>query len=391
MRLDLLSLGLLPPMPAAFCGHNDLDLLEPARFVSADGVPEPVSVETDRSELANALAVANASYGHADPPGQAALLADPATQVVVTGQQPGLFGGPLYTLSKAIAAARWAERLRSVGVPAVSVFWVATEDHDFAESSRATFFVGGHAETVTLGPDPSPLMPVGMRALGDGVTEALQRLREATRSERVTEWLDVLSQWYKPSARFGEAFARLLCHLLGERCPLLLDAMNPVVKEAEAPLMRRMVEERSRIQAAVMEREHRIEARGYRLQVRPQPEASPLFLFHQGARRRVLWREDGRFGLRGLPDFAADPDELLATLDDNPGVVSPGVLARPVIQDALLGSCLSLLGPGELSYLPQVAPLYEVLGVRPPSLALRPQIMVLEEFQEADYKSSEFR
>ena len=381
MHLDLLSLGLLPPMPAAFCGGNDLDLLEPLRFVSGDGMPDLADAHLDRSALAEALAVANASYGHVDAQGQAALLADPATQVVVTGQQPGLFGGPLYTLSKAVAAARWADRLRSVGIPAVSVFWVATEDHDFVESSRATFLVGGRPETVTLGEDTAPLMPVGMRVLGEGVTVALQQLRDASRSERFADWLDVVEQWYTPSARFGEAFSRLLCHLLGDRSPLLLDAMNPAVKEAEAPWMRTLVEQRGRLQAAVMDREERIGSRGYRLQVNPQPEASPLFLYQQGARRRIIWLEGGRWGLRGLPEFSAEPEELLSILDENPGVVSPGVLARPAMQDALLGTCMSILGPGELSYLPQAAPVYEVLGISPPSVSLRPQIMVLEEFQ----------
>jgi bacillithiol biosynthesis cysteine-adding enzyme BshC len=376
-RIDLIAAGLLPPLPRAFVEGRDLDLLAPLGFAATvDDLPAPVS-PPDRSELAAALATANAGYGHPAAGAMAARLADPATRVVVTGQQPGLFGGPLYTLSKAVAAALWAERLEAAGQPAVAVFWVSTEDHDFREVAQATFLGPQGAERLELGEDPEPLTPVGMRSFGAALDGLFERLRRLGGGERWEEWVERLAGWYRPDARFGEAFSRLLAHLLGGRCPLLMDAMLPAVKVAQRPWLRRVVERRRQIEAAFAERDEMITGRGYELQVKPQPGASPLFVIHGRARRRVEWRGTDRFTLRGADGFDEKVDWLLRAIDENPSVVSPGVMARAAMQDAILGTSVLVFGPGEVSYIPQVAPIYEQLGVAPPRVYARPQALVL--------------
>src|SRR5262245_45798200 len=118
----------LAPLPAALARGRDLDLLLPMRFATPGAAPEIVAPTVDRGALAQALASANAGYAHAAAAALAAKLADPKTRLVVTGQQPGLFGGPLYALTKMVAAVRWAEELERQGAPALAVFWVATED-----------------------------------------------------------------------------------------------------------------------------------------------------------------------------------------------------------------------------------------------------------------------
>lgn len=379
--LDLVEAGLLPPLPAAVVAGRDLDLLAPLRLVTPGEIPETEPSVVDRQELAAGLAAANAAYGH---PGAAALtrrLADPVTRVVVTGQQPGLLGGPLYTLSKAVAATLWAERLEAARIPAVPVFWVATEDHDFREVSQSVFLAASGPRIFSLGEDPEPLLPVGMRSLGEEVNVVLGDLGEVMPGERFAEWVETLGRWYRPEARFGEAFCRLLVHLLGGRCPLLVDAMLPAVKAAERPWLEQLVAKRQEIDRAFAETDSRIEERGYDLQIRPQPGSSPLFLLHARARRRIEWMAEERMVLRGCHDVDEPVSWLEMTIEENPGVVSPGVQARPLIQDAILGTSLQVLGPGELSYMPQVAPLYDLLGVPAPAMALRPQILVLESRQ----------
>ena len=379
--MDLLAAGLLPSLPASFLSGGDLDLLAPLAFTAGPELP-PLPAGTpaveSRRGLAEALATANAAYGHPRARDLARRLADPATRVVAAGQQPGLLGGPLYTLVKAVAAARWAERLEAAGQPAVAVFWVATEDHDFRELSRASLLTAEGPRTFTLGADPSPLMPVGMRTLGESVTEVLAAIAAATPGDRYAAWVERLAAWYRPEARFGEAFCRLFAHLLGERCPLLLDAMLPAVKAAERPWLGRLIEARREVDAALKEADRRIREAGHPLQVPPQPGASPLFLLRRGERRKVEWEGDDGFSLRGQGEGAEPVANLLEIVEENPGVVSPGVLARPVLQDALLGTALFVAGPGELSYLPQAAPLYRLLDVPAPAVALRPQVLVLE-------------
>ncbi|MEZ5330507.1 MAG: bacillithiol biosynthesis cysteine-adding enzyme BshC [Thermoanaerobaculia bacterium] len=376
--VDLSAAGLLPPLPAAFLDGRDLDLLAPLSFAASDATQRAVAPDVDREDLARGLAEANDAYGHPAASDLAQRLAAPQTLVVVTGQQPGLFGGPLYTLTKAVAASLWAERLTAAGRPAVAVFWIATEDHDWRESSWAAFETPEGLLRLDLGEDPAPLAPLGMRTLGAEVEPALARLREAVPGDEAAARISTLGGRYRPAARFGEAFARLLVDLLGDRCPLLLDSMLPAVKRAEAPWLERLVERREEVGDALAAADRRIVQAGYPLQVEPQPGLSPLFALRGGERRRVEWNGDGGWLLRGAEGGPRPVAELLETVRENPGVVSPGVLARPLVQDAILGTAVQVMGPGEVSYLPQLAPLYSLLGVAAPLVALRPQALVLE-------------
>jgi len=393
-------------------GGSDLDLLAPLRFLAPGQLPSLPSTPAvsapagaapagagSRAELAAALLASNRSYGHLGADGACKRLADPATRVVVAGQQPGLFGGPLMTFAKLVAAARWAAALEAAGEPAVAVFWVATEDHDYAEVASATVLTAGGPRSFDLGPDTQPLLPVGMRALSPAVTEVLRAIAEAVPGERYAEWLRTLGRWYQPEARFGESFCRVMAHMLGSRCPLLLDAMHPALKQAEKPWLARLIERRGQLADALARQDAAVQARGYELRVNPQPGASPLFLLRHGQRRRIEWRGEDGFALRGTDATerttgaagtagAAGDDgsvggvggvgELLRILDENPSVVSPGVLARPAIADAVLGTTLQVLGPGELSYMPQAAAVYGVLEIAAPCVALRPQTLILD-------------
>lgn len=381
LRVDLAANGLLPSLPAAFVAGRDLDLLAPLRFAAPGARPAGPARPGDRRELAAELAVANRGYGHPEADRLARKLADPATRVVVTGQQPGLLGGPLYALAKAVAAARWAAELEAAGEPAVAVYWIATEDHDWAEISSVVVPTPDGPRTFDLGPDPEPLAPVGMRALGPQAAEVLSALAAAIPGERYAEWLAQVGRWYRPDARFGEAFARLMAGMLGPRCPLLLDAMHPALKSAQRPWLRRVIERRAAIEEALAAQDSLVESRGHSLQVSPQRGASPLFLLSRGERRRIEWRGESGWALRGREDAGRTIDELLQIVEENPGVVSPGVLARAALQDAVLGTFLQILGPGELSYMAQVAAVYPVLEVEAPWVALRPQTLVLEGHQ----------
>lgn len=380
LQVDLAANGLLARLPAALLAGNDLDLLAPLRLMTPAEITERPHITAfpgARRELAEALAVSNRGYGHPDADRLARKLADPATRVVVTGQQPGLFGGPLYAFAKMVAAARWAAELEAQGEPAVAVFWVATEDHDFAEAASTVVLTPEGPRRFDLGEDPEPLAPLGMRTLGPAIEGVLRGVAEAVPGELYADWLQTLSRWYRPDARFGEAFSRLLAHMLGSRCPLLLDAMHPALKAAQRPWLRRLVEKRDAIEEALAAQDAEVERRGYDLQIAPQRGLSPLFLLRHGERRRIEWRGADRFTLRGRNEEGT-VEELLRTIDENPGVVSPGVLARPAVQDAVLGTALQVMGPAEVSYLTQAAPVYRLLEIEAPWVALRPQTLVLE-------------
>jgi bacillithiol biosynthesis cysteine-adding enzyme BshC len=397
LRVDLAAAGVLPPLPRAFLGGSGLDLLAPLRFLPPGQLPALAAVPaaagraaaagSSRAELASALLASNRAYGNLNADHACRRLADPATRVVAAGQQAGLFGGPLLTFAKLMAAARWAAALEAAGEPAVAVFWVATEDHDYSEVASAAVLTAEGPRSFDLGPDTQPLMPVGMRSLSPAVTEVLRAIGEALPGEGFAEWLQTLARWYRPEARFGEAFCRVVASMLGPHCPLLLDAMHPALKTAERPWLGRLIERRGELGEAYARQEAAVTGRGYELRVTPQPGASPLFLLRDGQRRRIEWRGDAGFALRGEPGADRPPErppgaasvaELLRIVDENPSVVSPGVLARPAIADAVLGTTLQVLGPGELSYMPQAAAVYPLLEIEAPWVALRPQTLVLD-------------
>lgn len=369
----------------AFIEGRNLDLLAPLEFHRPGTDLELYPRQIDRRALAEEMARANTSYGHPRAEEQAALLADPATVVIVTGQQAGLFGGPLFSLTKMVGAAKWAASLRDQGVPAVAVFWVATEDHDYAEIAHCTLQKGAvqdvlETRRVELQADAQPLMPVGMRTLGSTVESVLAETAEIYQGEHAAVTLRALQSFYRPDARIGEAFARFMVWMLKARAPLLLDSMLPALKEAERPWLKALVERRGEVATVLSAAEARVQASGLKLQVKAQPEASLLFQLCGNRRCRIVWSGDRSYELRGAEESEAAPrsvEELLKTIDENPAVISPGVLARPLVQDAVLGSSLQLMGPGELSYMTQASALYSLFDIDPPATALRPQIMVL--------------
>jgi bacillithiol biosynthesis cysteine-adding enzyme BshC len=386
LSVDLLAAGRLSGLPAALLGDRDSDLLAPARWRVPGALPAtPPALSPDqlaaRARLAGALAERNADYGHPRAAALAERLAQAATQVVVTGQQPGILGGPLYTLTKAMAAANLAAALERQGQPAVAVFWIASEDHDWAEATWTAVPTPQGARRFDLGPDPEPLTPLGLRRLGDRMPELLAGLAEAVPGERYAGWLARLGTIYHPQASFGEAFARLMVELLGPACPLLVDAMDPALKRAEVPWLERLIDRRAELAAAQEAVEAQILARGHRLQVAPQAGASPLFLLDGRARRRIAWDGPEGYHLRGGRDATQPVAALRALASTHPERLSPGVLARPAVQDAVFGTSLLVLGPGEVAYLPQVAPAYATLEIATPAVVLRPQALVLDRHQ----------
>jgi bacillithiol biosynthesis cysteine-adding enzyme BshC len=332
-----------------------------------------------RAEVAAGLAVTNAAYGHPRAAELAERLAEDGVRVVITGQQAGLFGGPLLTLVKAAAAVRWAEALTAAGQPAVALFWMATEDHDYDEVARVAWpGDDGALAELELGADPSPLMPVGLRSLGAGITPVLEALARAGDDLPYQSTVARLAAWHRPSARFGEAFARLLVAVLGDRAPLVVDALLPELKRAERPILRAFVEQRHALDQATAAAEQRLVAAGRTLQVAPQPGVSPLFLLVGPHRRRIAWSGAEHWTVRGGDPEPREIAELLEIIEGNPAVISPGVLARPVVQDAVFGTSLQVLGAAELAYLEQVAPAYELLAVAPPAVVKRPSALVID-------------
>ncbi|GIU79021.1 MAG: putative cysteine ligase BshC [Bryobacteraceae bacterium] len=323
---------------ARFYRHDPFSLtgwLEAAREArAAEGAP--------RRDVAEALAAVN--------PQSAALqkLADPATVAVVTGQQAGLFGGPAYTLYKALTAVHVARRLEEAGQPAVPVFWIASEDHDLIEVSRAHVFdtrlrivrleaAAGEGRGRPVGTIPIPHPPVeALAAAMEGflhADEALALVRDA----------------YRPGRTFSESFLALLEPLLRPYGMVFLDPLEPRLRRLAAPLLERAWARREELGQALALRKRELEQAGFHAQVDVEDGTALFFVLEHGARRRA--------GIAAVPD--------------DPAQWSPNALLRPVMQDWLLPTAVYVGGPAEVAYWAQSEALHSLLLGRMPAVLPR--------------------
>lgn len=285
-------------------------------------------------------------------------LAQPGTVAVLTGQQVGLFSGPSYTIYKALTAIRLAEQLSAQGIRAVPVFWLATEDHDFAEVSTCWTFDATHRPVAlrVAAPDGHTDHPVGGVVLPDPPIEGLAAtLAGFPFGDDV---LQAVREAYRPGRTMGEAFGALLKRLLGRQQMLFFDPMDRGAREIAAPVVRAALESAGELTAALLERNKRLNDAGYHAQVHVENHTSLVFLLEDGHRIN-LRRHNGEYAAKERRFSTAELSERAADL-------SPNALLRPVVQDYLFPTVAYIGGPAELAYLGQSQVLYERLLGRQP-------------------------
>ena len=291
-------------------------------------------------------------------------LADPRAVAVVTGQQAGLFGGPLYTLLKALTAINVAEQVsRDHQVPVVPIFWIDGEDHDWEEVRSVAVFDGNlEPRTVSLPPRASSDAPVATVMLDDSVLAALGELEQALPATEFTPWvLASLRQSYAPGAGMADAFGRWIEQVLGDRGLVVCNSADSALKPLVAQLFSRELSMPGQTVRLAGAAGANLTKRGYHSQVQ-LPEES-LALFHLDGTRKPIRQQDGQFV---VGDRRYAPGALVKEAADRPDAFSPNVLLRPVVQDAIFPTICYVAGPSELAYLGQLRGVYEHLGVPMP-------------------------
>jgi bacillithiol synthase len=301
--------------------------------------------------------------------------------VVTTGQQPGIFGGPLYTLYKGCTAAALARRLEDLlSRPVLPVFWIASEDHDWDEA-RSTWVLDPENELqeVSLearsGDTAPPLHAIPLGEEVNGVLDRLAGLLPET--DFSGPWLELLRTTHHPGATLPEAFQGVLEALLGDLGVFLLQSHAPGLKAASRDLLLAELKESASSGEALRERGRELEAAGFELQVPLLEGATNLFLDGPRGRERLFGEGDGRYRLR-RSGTEVTLDQVTARVREAPGVLSPNVLLRPVVEAAVLPTLAYVAGPGEAAYLPQTLPLFRRHGVAMPIPHPRAALTLLE-------------
>ncbi|MBI5831168.1 MAG: bacillithiol biosynthesis cysteine-adding enzyme BshC [Armatimonadetes bacterium] len=326
----------------------------------------------DRVAVSAALTDFMAPLGITEPQRRnLALLAREGTGVVITGQQPGLFGGPLYSLHKALTAVVEAARLSERGRPTVPVFWMATEDDDWAEvASTTSIDRSDNLRRLTLGASPCSCQYVGAVPLDRAVLDALlDEVAEALPSgEHSLTLVETLRGQCAAASTFGEWFARCWQALLGETGLLLLDPTHPAMRAQVAPFNELLLDDPLGPTRLAAEAGAALELLGYKPGTHRAADLCAFYLIEDGCRRRLTF--DGTH-LNTASGTRLTPAELRKRLANDPTIISHGVLTRPVAQDYLLPTAGFVLGPGEIAYAAQVAPIYDHLGIARPHLLPR--------------------
>ena len=300
--------------------------------------------------------------------------------VVTTGQQPGLFGGPLYGLYKGLTAAALARRLEGVlERPVIPVFWIASEDHDWDEA-RATHVidVGNDLREVALPPgEPGVDRPLYQIPADEEIIGALELFCSfMPDTEFLPRWRTLLEESHRPDRTLAEAFQDVLEILLGPAGVFLVQAHHPDLKARALPILLRELRESEDREAALRRNAASIEEAGFELQVPLIAEATNVFI--QGeARRERVFRDGAGFRLRGS-DRRLSLAEVEALGTDDPSCLSPNVLLRPVVESFLLPTLSLVAGPGEMAYLPQTAPVFAGHGIEMPVVHPRVSLAVVE-------------
>lgn len=352
---------------------------------SLDGVLEAaertVAHPRSRRALADALVRQQEDRGASRAAEAARALGEADSVAVVTGQQAGLFGGPLFVLHKALATLEVARHLTERrGSPAVPVFWVASEDHDFAEVRTACVLDGnGAIRDFRYAPLEEPAgQPAFEIVLDETIDRLVSELGETLpASPNRDEILGIVRECYQPGETLSGAFARILSKFLPEL--VVLDPSDPALKELMAPVLSREVLEASPSSRLALEAGQALLEAGYHQQVPVRPGFLNLFVLMEGGRRALGLNDDG-VEVRGL-GRQLSLAEAARLLEDQPRLWSANALLRPIAQDAMLPTAAYVGGPAEIAYHAQIGSAYAHFGVPRPALVFRPSVTLVEPAQ----------
>ena len=332
-----------------------------------------------RSAVADLLtAQQRARHAPAEALAATARLRDEATVAVVTGQQAGLFGGPLFTLLKALTAVKLAEDVATRHkTPVVAIFWIDAEDHDWQEVRECAVLDaedGLHA--ISAGDPPgAQVAAVGHVRLDESIGDTLRTL-EATLppTEFTSHLLEGLRRAYQPGVSMADACARWLDTVLGPRGLIVYNAADPAAKPLVSGVFTREIESRGDTSRLALRAGAALEGRGYHAQATPQESGLALFRFDHG--RQAIRQQDEQTFVVG--DRPLSMSELLALVRQSPEDFSPSVLLRPIVQDTLFPTVGYVSGPSELAYLGQLKDVYALFGVPMPLIVQRATATILD-------------
>lgn len=319
-----------------------------------------------REQVASILERQNESWGASAKTRSNLERLRKGAAAVVTGQQVGLFGGPMFALFKALTAVKLAEEASAAGIDAVPVFWLATYDHDLAEVNHVALpAADGTLHVLATSSHDVAGAPVSVVKLDQEIAAVVE---QAVGLFGESEAAEFLKECYRPGETLGSAFARLYTRIFADWGVIVLDASDPELARISVPMYRAAVERAEELSSALLKQGAALEAAGYHQQVKVTESSVLLFTMRNGARVPIHRHEHA-----GAEEFVIDGDaageklsraELITQIEAHPEQFSPNVLLRPIVQDYLLPTLAYTGGAAEAAYFGQAAAVYRSLSGR---------------------------
>ncbi|GAB4371606.1 MAG: bacillithiol biosynthesis cysteine-adding enzyme BshC [Calditrichia bacterium] len=310
-------------------------------------------------------------------------LTQPKSVAIVTGQQAGLFGGPLYTVYKIITVIKLARHLNRQ-YPAwnfIPGFWMEVTDNDYGEINHIHLLtIGGELHTLHLPDAPRDYRSIYRREIPREMDSLFTSIMEITPETEFREPVfSLMKTIYQPGRSFAVAFARWLLNNFGEYGLVVVNPADRKLAELVRPLYHQALTQCHVIASRVEETSRQLLEQGYHNQIQFSPGQTLLFCEGDDQGRYRLDRKSDRWILArpGKPIQMTNTD-LLGLLENSPERFTPNVALRPIVQDYLLPTAAYVAGPGEISYAAQLKSLYQFFGVTPPIFYPRIRATIVE-------------
>ncbi|UCE95552.1 MAG: bacillithiol biosynthesis cysteine-adding enzyme BshC [Candidatus Bathyarchaeota archaeon] len=326
--------------------------------------PTPRKLDIDRERLVDRLLNYNKKL---DAPNQVVQniesLSQTKTQVVVTGQQPCLFSGPLYTIYKAISTIVICERLSTPKYPLVPIFWNASEDHDFSEVDHINIFMQNKPYKISYDYSVKGIALAQIRLDKSELNKMLTMIADISPdSEFKTDLLRKSKEIIEKSFNIGDFFSRFMTWLFGESGLIMMEPHY--FRDLMTSVFDKLIRHPAECTQILNRTGLQLEKLGYSPRIHKKSNICNFFLLNEnGERMRITF--NGKF--QALNESFSQR-ELLDLLESTPSRFSANALTRPITQDLFLPTFAYVAGPNEIAYQAQLRELYDFFSIETPVL-----------------------
>lgn len=337
-----------------------------------------------RDELVSLLTDFNKTFGpHPNVTKNIKRLADQNAVVVVGGQQAGLLTGPVYTIHKCLSILHFAKaREEELNVPVIPVFWIAGEDHDFAEVNHVHVYADHVLRKMAYQIKGSGQFAVSDLAYNSNELE--NWVENVFKAFGETDFTRTLLNDVKEAVRNNQTlvgfFAHLIHDLFGKYGLVLMDSGDHSLRKLESDYFVQMIQNSREIAAGVTSQLAELSEAGYSVNLDQTPKSANLF-FTKDDQRILLSREEDLF-INSEKGLQITKNELIDLAHTHPEALSNNVVTRPLMQDLVLPTLAFIAGPGEIAYWSALKPAFNQLAIKMPPVVPRLHITLVDRQSE---------